>query len=228
MLYARRMRPLLLFLPLTIAEAAQSPNVVPDCLFDGPRSELPGDCTPDPYGIAREPEIVRTLESLGFQPGQVTFFGCVRGRFSTWKPDTREMLFRVNYPLGSSYRFQNYVGPISHELGHAIQLREAGSVRLLREGLGRDSSRIELGADFLAGLIFRRQMTNMDQQGFEQSLDLLGNYRDGTLATHSTPEARTAAFRTGFHYRSTSRTPEEASTDFQRNIFAAIVREIIP
>lgn len=213
---------------LSVAGAALACAPLVDCLFASPGSELPGGCSSDPYKVSSQPAIRSALTGLSLQNGEVHFYGCERGRFSTRLPDPTTGIVRVSYPLSPSYRIEDYVGALAHELGHAVQLRDAGSLAALRTRLRNDSARVELGADFLAGLIFKRHMRGQNQQSFEQSLELLGNYQTGSLATHSTPEARTTAFRMGYYYQGNDRTLEQASADFQSNRFATILREIIP
>lgn len=200
----------------------------PDCLFSGGRSELPGDCTRDPYRVLDEPMIQRTIRQLGLRPEQVDMHGCGQGRFSAWVVDATMQKYRINYPLSATYAFAYYTGPLAHELGHVAQLHEAGTLPRLRQQLENESGRVELGADFLAGLMFRRFMNNLNQQSFEQSLDLIGNYEAGSRATHSRPEARTSAFRMGFYYSATNLAPRAAHRDFQRNRYAFILSQMVP
>lgn len=211
----------LVSLPLSGA-AAQGESL--DCLFASFNSGLSRDCSPDPHDLAQERVVRDMIDGLGFKPGEIVFLGCAQGRYSTLLQDPRTQVMRIHYPRTSTYRTADYLGPIAHELGHAVQLRTAGSITALRQRLGNDSTRVELGADFLAGIMFKRHLTARDQAAFEQSLDLLGNYTNGSLASHSTPEARTAAFRMGFYYAMAHRSLEEASADFQENRFAAIIR----
>lgn len=198
-----------------------------DCLFSSASAELPGDCVPDPYGVAGDPAVRRAIAQLGLQPAQVELYGCARGRFSTWLVDEQTRTFRINYPLGSIYSFRRYAGPLAHELGHVAQIEETGSIARLRAQLRQESGRVELGADFLAGFMFRRFMNLLDQQAFEQSLDLIGNYATGDRATHSQPEARTAAFRMGFFYAVPDVAARAAHRDFQRNRYGGIINQML-
>lgn len=194
-----------------------------DCLFADAPAVPPAGCRSDPDGVASQPLIVRTVEGLGLRRDQVQFQGCTGGRFSTSVLSRSPLAFRINYPDEASFSFVRFVGPLAHEFGHVAQLEGVGSIRELRHSLRDDSARVELGADFLAGFIYQRVMHNPDQLGFERSLDLLGNYERGRLATHSRPEARTSAFRMGFNYSHANASAAEAHRDFQDNLYAEIM-----
>jgi len=210
---------------LLAAASFAAPASAQDCLFADVGSPPPSQCTSDVYNVGTEPMVVRAATRLGFSPTQLRFRGCAIGRFGTaFKSD--EGVYLISYPLSSHYAFAEYVGPLAHEIGHAVQISEAGSMPAFLHAMP-DSARRELGADFLAGFIFRRFMENLDQQGFEESLDLLGNYQGDVPATHSEPEARTVAFRMGFSFQEPSVTIFAAHREFQRNRFGAIVNAML-
>ena len=184
-----------------------------DCLYDGPGA-MPGrGCQPDPYGVAREEAVAQAIRGLALDPAQISFAGCREGSFGTsvTRGSSRPFLYRINYPISDSYRFGDYVGAVTHELAHAQQLEAFGSVCALRNhfdpaprqpnsGCGNaGSDRIELGADFVAGLLFRRHL-RLDPNVYLRGLALLGDYRTGGAATHGSPESRTGAFRMGYHF----------------------------
>jgi len=206
---------------LAFLQTTDRPPTESDCLF-ADDSPAPTGCSTDPYQVAGQPMIISALGALGVNSNQIVFYGCSGGRFSTHMPGAGS--FVVSYPLSPTYAFANYVGPLTHELGHVAQLREAGSMPALKGSL--DSPHRELGADFITGFMFRRYMNNLNQAAFERSLDLLGNYSPD--ASHSRPEARTAAFRMGFYYASDTATLVAAHRDFQRNRFGGIINEMIP
>lgn len=99
--------------------------------------------------------------------------------------------FLVRYP---STVKSNYLAPIAHELAHVVQMRNAGSLAALEPQ--KNSRRIELGADFLAGLAFNASLKSLDSGDFETNLQLAGSYKVET-DDHGTPEHRSQAFRRG-------------------------------
>lgn len=208
--------------------AAFSQDELADCLFAGAGGAVPRDCQPDPYNIGQDEFVRRAIQAVGLRHDQVLLRGCSRGSFATSPAGGTDQRYNVSYPLRAGYQPGDYAGAIAHELGHVSQLAQRGSIAELRRALQEDSSRVELGADFLAGVLFRRHMRNPDQGLFEHRLELIGNYRSGSLASHSSSEARTSAFRTGFYLASAEPNLARLSDRFQRDQFAIIVREIAP
>ena len=59
--------------------------------------------------------------------------------------------FTIYYPTGDQITQGSYIAPLLHEMGHVFQLKQAGSYQKLKDP-GNSKERIELGADFIAGL----------------------------------------------------------------------------
>lgn len=199
-----------------------------DCLYSGPDGPEPADCRPDPYGVGNEPAITAAIAGLGLDRSQIVFVGCAQGRFETRPAEGAGHSFRILYPLRANYDFATYRGPLMHELGHTFQVNRAGSLRALTQSLDRSSARarIELGADFLAGILYRRYAGSSDMRNFLQNLDLLGNYRPAESASHSSPEARAMAFQYGFIYNVGSGTIGAAHAKFQDDMFGGIMAQL--
>ncbi|MBI3149221.1 MAG: hypothetical protein HYZ17_12000 [Betaproteobacteria bacterium] len=103
--------------------------------------------------------------------------------------DGKRFLIRYPSQVGS-----NYLAPIVHELAHVVQMRDAGGLAVLNPR--ENSHRIELGADFLAGLAFNISLGHIGGGDFETNLELAGSYTV-TVDDHGLPEHRTQAFLRG-------------------------------
>jgi hypothetical protein len=180
-------------------------------------------CTGDVAGYGRRPEVVAMIDRLGLSPGQVKFTGCSKFPFSADGVGRGDRFTgTITYPLRGSKRFrQDYLTPIAHELGHAVQLRETGSRRNLTRLL--DSRSVELGADFLAGFSVRALGAGLNITSFAAHLDLAGQF-EPTPDDHGRPLLRANAFRRGFHRvdNQAPASPERMHLEFQ----IAIRREI--
>ncbi len=73
-------------------------------------------------------------------------------------------------------------------------MRNAGGLAALKPL--ENSRRIELGADFLAGLAFNISLKRLNSGDFETNLQLVGSYKV-EASDHGAPEHRTQAFRLG-------------------------------
>jgi len=123
--------------------------------------------------------------------GIVIFQSCPGGQFHTLPDSTNPNRIFVRYP--SQVR-RGFLAPIAHELAHVVQIRRAGSLMALDPV--NNHRRIELGADFLAGLAFNISLPQLDGDDFETSLFLVGSYVP-QINDHGTPDDRTIAFRMG-------------------------------
>lgn len=151
---------------------------------------------------------------------QIQFIGCDAAPFST-TPLNEEPPFRVRilYPTGKGITPDKYTGPIIHELSHVYQLKHAGSYKRLQDSLDNSNERIEMGADFLAGLVIRK--LGLDPSVFEGSDYLTGNYHPSAPDSHGLPPDRSAAFEYGYQSEST-KCLDSQYTYFQDNDFARI------
>lgn len=108
--------------------------------------------------------------------------------------------YLIAYPTNQD---QRYLGPIVHELAHVMQLSSPGGLRN-----ADDSRKVELGADFIAGLVFQRALQGIDVEAFQHGLALTGLYYESADDGHGSPEARLAAFRWGLNFKLTNDIPD--------------------
>jgi hypothetical protein len=128
---------------------------MPDCLYSksGARfkpKEHP-ECHSDVLNISAVNEIKKTEIFLDLNAEHVRFIGCSAALFMT---DPGEDDPTVYYPATDEKRVNpQLVAPLIHELGHVYQLKRWGSAAKVREASRDSKERIELGADFIAGIV---------------------------------------------------------------------------
>lgn len=202
--------------------AADAP--IPNCLYgtftqDGERTPIE-PCGADVKGIGTDPNVLAVMRTFNIPTNVVIFQACPGGRFSAMPNGNNAKRFLVRYPSTAK---ANYLAPIVHELAHVVQMRHAGGLAALKPK--ENSRRIELGADFLAGLAFNISLKHLNNGDFETNLQLVGSYKVET-DDHGLPEHRTQAFR----YGSTRAEPypeltiREAMTYWNANDYARIRR----
>ena len=200
----------------TVADASS-----PDCLRAAPARQVieTSDCSEDPAQIANNPQIQAALSLVGVKGDQVSFRGCQNGEFATRPSRSRvgRSGYQITYPTPSVSDRQALLGPLVHEIGHILQLEQVGSIPALRSKLHGSSALIELGADFLAGVLLQRAMPNVDRGTFERSLYLIGDYDEASDDWHARPEDRTVAFRLGFYQKDDSSPLPVLEDEFQQN-----------
>src|ERR1700687_4468000 len=175
---------------------------LPDCLNSN-SSEKPfnlaehTECKNDKANLSKYPEVVETENMLGLTSDQVTFIGCAVAPFRSRMVDLGPPFhFEILYTFDANFVAADYVAPILHEIGHAYQFKKAGNpIKLLESPI----ERLELGADFLAGLAASK-LGIKNPNLFERTLSLVGSY-EAKSDPHGTPEDRTQSFRYGFFYR---------------------------
>jgi hypothetical protein len=200
---------------------AGSGNNFPDCLHsDTPAGTLSGDpgCHKDILDLSGDATVQRALDFLKLHTEKIVFTECSNFPFTTKMPKTSvPYQFEIDYPTIPQSELQTRVPPMLHELGHIYQLRLAGSPAGVFEAHDNSSEKIELGADFLAGLT--AQKLGIDPGPFERSLFLAGNYREND---HGRAEDRSAAFRNGYYYPLNKTTLDKAYQDFLDNRYSQI------
>jgi len=186
---------------IAAALATHAPHIdaaddsIPNCLFgtftQGDEKTPIEPCGADAKGIGKDPSVLAVMQTFNIPANVVTFQACPGGRFSAMPAGSDSQRFLVRYPSTAK---ANYLAPIVHELAHVVQMRNAGSLAALMPT--ENSRRIELGADFLAGLAFNISLKHLNNGDFETNLQLAGSYKV-EIDDHGWPEHRTQAFRRG-------------------------------
>lgn len=170
-------------------------DLIANCLYgtftQGNGTTPLAPCGADAKGIGADPSVLAVLRTFGIPTSAVLFQSCPGGRFSAMPDSSDGKRYLVRYP---SHVKSNYLAPIVHELAHVVQMRDAGGLAALNPK--ENSRRIELGADFLAGLAFNISLAHLSGGAFETNLELAGSYRV-TADDHGLPEHRSQAFRLG-------------------------------
>ena len=197
-------------------------DVSSDCLFSStPNVPRPQKCSvDDPLSLAQERNIQEVISAFGLTTVHIKFKGCEFAEFATG-PTAATQTFVITYPLIENRSEATYLAPITHELAHVFQIVNAGSYASLRQ---ISIKRIELGADFLTGVIFANFLKNVDINKFQHNLNLIGLYNDIPETAHGTPEERIGAFRRGVHlpFENFSRQFRNVNKEFQDNVFGEI------
>jgi hypothetical protein len=179
----------------------------------------------DPLGLAKNVDIAKVTRALNIRSELVRFRGCDDGLFSTAEEQVSgssqaTTRYVITYPSGSR---TDFLAPITHELAHVLQIEMAGGLKPLQDSL--ESKRIELGADFLTGIVFSFALKEAGLGEFQHNLSLMGLYRDSSSNAHGSPTERTSAFRRGvfFDFANVGMNFPRASQYFQANIYGELV-----
>jgi hypothetical protein len=203
---------------------SETPPRIPDCLYvvaqeyDFDVSKHRDKCFRDELGFGQNKTVRKTEDLLGIRPTEIKFIGCSIAPFYTRVDRTEpELHFEILY--NSEMTQSGSLIAIMHELGHVYQLKQAGSRERLLEALHRDLQRVELGADYLAGLSVAR--LNMSEKETAVGLALVGSYvvRAGS---HGLPHERSAAFNYGHTDGKTNDSLGALYIEFQDNGYGQI------
>jgi len=203
---------------------AAADDSIPNCLYgtftQGDEKTPIEPCGADDKGIGTDLRVLAVMRIFNIAPNVVVFQACPGGRFSAMPDGNDAKRFLVRYPSTAK---SNYLAPIVHELAHVVQMRNAGGLAALDPK--ENSRRIELGADFLAGLAFNMSLSHLNSRDFETNLQLAGSYKVES-DDHGTPEHRTQAFRFGSNRKEPYQelTILEAMTYWNANDYARIRR----
>lgn len=201
----------LLAMNVTFDANAQPP--IERSLFGStPTSERTEACSSDPLLLARVDSVRGAIAQLRLDGSRVIFTGCRKAPFmTTVRPGIRaaDLRYVIYYPLG--LKADEYVAPIAHELAHVFQIESAGGFDALKRSLS--SARIELGADFVVGLVASRSGI-ISRPMFQHSVHLIGRYREEAAQAHGSPEQRVSAFRFGYFLATGRESSIETSHQF--------------
>jgi hypothetical protein len=205
-----------------VATASAGEARVQDCLFAQDDAARPAkNCRPDPLELGKLPAMKALIAAYGLSSARIDFVGCDAGRYQT-KPNLNAEAgsYKITYVINARYAAGDYVLPLSHEIAHVFQAEHVGGwAKLTSEPLVE----IELGADFLAGHLYKTALKAPNPSAFHTSLELLGDYAADDLDSHGKPEDRTTAFRFGFFFRAESGSQlQDAYDTFRRDYYPKI------
>lgn len=186
----------------------------------------------DIAGLANDPEVRRVMETLGISNLKIFFSGCEKGLFATSSHAgvSTARIYNISYPLlratpnnqGNGVE-SPYLAPITHELSHVLQIELSGGRGELLDK--REILSIELGADFLSGIVFALTKSLDKLSIYETNLHLVGLYQDDKKNAHGTWEQRTIAFRKGAFLKPnpTQVSPPDADAAFESKLFKEVL-----
>lgn len=184
---------LLGFLPEVFANGRVFPNCLYGTTTQGNEKTPIEPCGSDDKKIGADPHVQAVMRAFNLPENIVVFQSCPGGRFSAMPESRGSSRFLVRYPSTAP---SNYLAPIVHELAHVVQMLHAGGLDALKPD--ENVRRIELGADFLAGLAFNMSLGRQNVDDFETNLHLIGSYKI-EKQDHGSPEHRGQAFRLGYN-----------------------------
>lgn len=220
-------------LPAGLA-AAQALAALPAAQYEGNQCLYANGVSPkkqegctgeDTAQLMQLPAIAATIQALSLSNVRIVLSACAVSPFLTQQSgvDARTLWYKISYPLLGYARLQDYIAPITHELAHVFQMKTAGTRAAL---LAQSSSRkVELGADFLTGVLFKNAQRTEDLAMFQTNLMLVGKYIEKELDAHGWPEQRQAAFRLGYFlpYQAYDRSPDTVYQEFNDNVYGTIL-----
>lgn len=203
-------------------------QTAPDSRWGCLRSVVDGNgrpvapCAPgDPLALSDSAQIGAAMAYLGIPRSSVRFDGCETGFYGAGEDPLRPGGYLVTYPAGET----RFLAPVTHELAHVMQMQLAGGPRQfdLEE---EDSLHTELGADFIAGIVFTAEFAAVYRGEFENNLQLAGRYDEHPDDAHGTPSQRAAAFRRGlyFHFRQDVPDVHTAAGYFKEVVFDEVAK----
>lgn len=176
----------------------------------------------DPLKLASHPDIRKAMDVLGLPPHIVRFQGCEKMRFSVMQEQAKDgsRRYLIRYPSNVG---EAVIAPMTHELAHVFQSEMAGGLIAARK-LFASSKRIELGADFLAGIVFAQALPHLPYKQFQHNIELTGLYVEPNHIAHGTPSDRTTAFRRGafFKFDGFVKDVRTANTHFRENLYGEL------
>jgi len=175
----------------------------------------------DPLDLKSDPLIKAAFTTLELDPSLVDFKGCEGIGFRTTNSEADSgAKYLISY---SSNTGDKSVAPVIHELGHVAQLEISGGYRNLSNLYS--PTQIELGADYLVGIVFKLGLPTESTAQFERNIELAGIYmpaRNASKNKHGNPSMRVQAFRLGVHTNKNETKIKSIHQDFQDNVYGTI------
>ena len=182
----------------------------------GGKKLVHAECGDDQLELKKNPEIQLLVELYGLDPTDLTFEGCRNGSFSTTQIGST---YTIRYPIDQDI---SYVAPLAHELAHVWQGRKVGSLKELFYKFPNGVKEIELGADFLTGIVFEESNGKFPKNLFQTNFSLSGLYFEQNEDAHGTPSQRAAAFRLGYFYTPKFDNLGEAMETFHADVYGSL------
>lgn len=162
-------------------------------MTDGGKPVNLKECLSDPKQLVADPDVRRIVAALGLDMRTIRFRGCAALPFTANALDGPDSgTYLVTY--ATNVEQHDMLAVLAHELAHLKQLQYAAELQYT------SSLQIELGADFVAGLLYGQLFEKRSLMDLQNNLQLLARYRENSSEAHGTPDQRTNAFRTGYYF----------------------------
>jgi hypothetical protein len=156
-------------------------------------SDHQAKCFRDELNFSNAKNVHDAEELLGISASEIRFVGCDIAPFYA-RVDRTEPRLHFEIVYNSTVDQSASMVAILHEIGHVYQLKRAGSQADLLSSAKQDLERVELGADYLAGLAIGRM--KVSEKDLEVGLALVGSYEVHS-GPHGLPHERSASFNFG-------------------------------
>jgi hypothetical protein len=181
----------------------------------------------DTLNLSESELLKQIILSMQLNPSSIRFRGCKQRAFSTteYRTPSGNLEYLIEYPDEKDATLDAYLAPIVHELAHVLQMHSYGGYELLRRETNYDSKRVELGADYITGLVYalnKRLSDTLRPGHFQHNFRLMGLYVERSHDAHGTPSQRTAAFRNGWVNSAKQTDVSSAHRFFQADRYAEI------
>jgi len=175
------------------------------------------ECMSDSLNMARNDDIRRIADALKIDMKQLIFRGCRTSIFSA-KQDDDSGKYLVTYSTDATP--SEMLAVMAHELAHVRQMMSPETL------VPSTSKQMELGADFVAGLLYGRLFPDRSLMEFQNNLQLLARYNEVDEEAHGTPSQRTSAFRMGVFRNMDEHDSDygQALAFFYHDLYAPLVR----
>ena len=154
-------------------------------------------CGPQPEGVVQSREFADLLAAYGIEQENVQLLSCNNVGFRVATRDSRGVIQgQVYIPDRYEDAEIGFLLPaLAHELAHVFLEDAFKEEAPLTDFL--ETKEIELGCDFLAGLVFADMFDRDEASGYLVSDELSGSFFE-LDEDHGNSEERTNAFRTGY------------------------------
>lgn len=190
------------------------------------------ECSGDKLGVARNGKLINARKVFS-SIDNIEYVSCVGGKFQVvaLDGDGGDLSFELMYPFVNGKSGATgviNVAPYVHELAHVYQISRAEGFSNLKDSFCL--IRIELGADYLTGIIYKNYLKSDLIKEFQENVELTGSFNVDGEEFHGSPAQRTAAFRYGymFPFHELNGDIDAAYDYFQSDFFRAFKSSFTP
>lgn len=152
--------------------------------------------TADNAGLASNPKVQHVIATLGLKRLKIRFRECASGAYAAMPMNGfGGYQYEITYPSADT---DAHLPAIAHELAHVLQMEMAGGFDALQDKY-KHSHKIELGADYVAGIAIAKAAPGVGLISAQKNLLLMAQYYEPAAEAHGPPAHRVSAFRLGYY-----------------------------